>query len=197
MNIVKRKEKLRVVRQNGFIPGVLYGKDFSSTSIQAPLSEFVKALNEYGTSKTFSIKIEGKKHIVYIKDYQSNLMNAKKYIHFDLLKVSADDTLHAYVSTHYVGKENMAKSSSVFTSNLDELEIEYAVGSGISSIDVDVSSLTEDSPIYVKDIAVPKGIKIVSDPEAIVCSLLQATVYEEETEETDEPTQFVTVPAEE
>ena len=182
MNIEKRVLKAAEVRQNGFVPGVIYGKDFPATSVQVPALELTKKIAEVGTSKTFSIKLDGKKHIVYVKEFQNAYMDPSSYIHFDFVKVSQDDTLQANVSLHFIGKENFTKSSLVFTTNYDEVEVEYNVGSGISYIDVDVTELTEDTPIYVKDIVVPKGIKVLSDPDQMVCSLNQATVIEEKPE---------------
>lgn len=186
MNIEKRVLKAAEVRQNGFVPGVIYGKDFPSTSIQVPSLELQKKIAEVGTSKTFSILLDGKKHIVYVKDYQHGFMDPSSYIHFDFVKVSQDDTLHSNVSLHFIGKENFTKSSLVFTTNLDEVEVEYNVGSGISHLDVDVTGLTEETPIYVKDLEIPKGIKVLSDPEQMVCSLSQATIIEEKSEEDEQ-----------
>lgn len=186
MKIEKRTKQLKEVRQHGFTPGVIYGKDFPSTSIQVPALEFQRALQEYGTSKTFSILLDGKKHIVYVKEYQDAYMNHGSYSHFDLVKVSKNDTLHGEVDLHFIGKEIFNKSNLVFTSNLDEIEVEYNVGSGISHLDVNVEELTEHLPLYVKDLALPKGITVLNNPEQIVCALSQATVIEDKPEEDEQ-----------
>lgn len=179
MNIEKRVLKPAEVRRKGLVPGVIYGKDFPSTPIQVPNLKLVKKIAEVGTSKTFSILLDEKKHIVYVREYQHGFMDPSSYIHFDLVKVSIDDILQSNVSLHFIGKENFTKSSLVFTTNLDEIEVEYNVGSGISYLDLDVTTLTEDTPIYVKDLTVPKGIKVLNDPEQMVCSLSQATIIED------------------
>lgn len=185
MNIEKRNKKLQEVRQNGFVPGVIYGKDIEATSVQVPTLQFSKKLHEVGTSKTFSILLDGQKHIVYIREYQKAYMDPSSYIHFDLVKVSKDDTLHSNVSLHFIGKEKFNNSALVFTTNLDEVEVEYNVGSGVSYLDIDVSSLTDETPLYVKDIKVPKGLKVLNNPDQIVCSLSQPTEIKE-VEETEE-----------
>ena len=190
MNIEKRNTKPQEVRLNGFVPGVIYGKDFPSTSVQVPSLEFTKKLHEVGTSKTFSILLDGKKHIVYIREYQKAYMDPSSYIHFDLVKVSQDDTLHSNVSLHFIGKEAFNKSSLVFTTNLDEVEVEYNVGSGISHLDLNVEALTEDTPIYVKDLVVPEGIKVLNNPDQIVCSLSQPTEIKEVAEEDEQEGYF-------
>ncbi len=186
MNLVKRVEKPNLVRKSGFIPGVLYGKGIDSISIQVEETEFIKLLKENGTNKTFSVKLGRKKHIVYVKKYVKDVFNSKKIIHFDLLKVAQDDTITSSVPVHFIGKEKFEKSNLVFSTNKDEVEVEYNVGSGISSIDVDVSDLTEDKPLHFKDIVVPEGIKVLNDPDELLCSLNLVT-EKAETETEAEP----------
>jgi large subunit ribosomal protein L25 len=173
MNVEKRTEKAALLRKKGIVPGVLYGKGFDSVSVQIPLLDFQKALREFGTSKTFKISLGKDNHIVYIKEFEVNVMDYNQITHYDLIKVSATDTLQSSVSLHFVGKEKFNASSLVFTSYLDEIEVEYAVGSGISHIDIDVAGLTEEEPFHVKDIVLPDGITLLSDPEEIVCGLQQ------------------------
>ena len=195
MNIEKRTKRVNEVRQSGFVPGVIYGKGFAATSVQVTNYELTKAIQTFGTSKTFSILLEGKKHIVYVREYQNVYMDHNSYSHFDLVKVSQDDTLQSNVSLHFIGKELFTKSSLVFTTNIDEVEVEYNVGSGVSHLDVNVEELTEETPLYVKDLVLPKGIKALNDPEQIVCSLQQATIMVETVEE-DEQEGYVAEPEE-
>jgi len=186
MKVEKRTEKVKHLRQKGLVPGVIYGHNFENVNIQMPKLDLSKAVREFGTSKTFSIKLGKEKHIVYIKEYQNDYMDNSSFLHFDLVKVASDDTLTASVTLHFVGKEKFLKSTKVLTTNLDELEIEYLVGTGISHLDVDVSELTDEQPIYVKDLVLPEGIKVLNDLEEVVCSLNEVTVYEEKEEESDE-----------
>lgn len=182
MNVELRTEKLKEVRKKGFIPGVIYGSGVAATAIQVEDLDFMRTLHEFHTSKTFSIKLEGKKHIVYIKEIQNALMNQHEVIHFDLIKVSASDTLHASIPVYLEGKEKFEKSTLMVSLNRDELDIEYNVGAGISQIDVDVSELALNESIYVKDIVVPEGVKILADPEEMVVHIVETKVKEEEPE---------------
>jgi large subunit ribosomal protein L25 len=196
MKVEMRTEKVKQLRQKGIVPGVVYAKGFENVNVQTSQLEFSKALRGYGTSKTFSINLGKEKHIVYIKDYQQDYMDNSVFLHFDLVKVSSDDTLTAYVNLHFIGKEKFLKSTKVLTTNLDEVEIEYNVGSGVSHIDVDVTELTEEQPILVKDLVLPKGIKVLNDPNEIVCNLQEVQIYEEK-EESDEQEGYVTPTVEE
>jgi large subunit ribosomal protein L25 len=198
MKLSIRTEKLQKVRENGFIPGVIYGRGIESTMVQVPYMEFKSALRKYGYTKTFNVELEGKKHVAYIKDAQLAYLQQHDYMHFDLVKVAAGDTMQASVSLHFINRENLP-ASLVFATILDELPVEYMVGSGVAYIEVDVSSLTADKPLYVKDITLPEGIKAVADPDQMVCSLQQASseeakepVADEESDELDVVTEVTT-----
>lgn len=188
----KRTEKSSKVREQGFIPGVMYSAGFDTVSVQMPNNDFKQALFKYGLTKSFEVSLDGKKHTVYIREAQSEITNQHTYIHFDLMKVSKGDTLHANVSLHFQNKESLP-SSLVLAIVMDELPIEYNVGSGVAYIDVDLTNLSEDKPLYVKDIVLPKGIKAHVDPNEMVCNLVSGSKAElpEETEAVVETTEYV------
>jgi len=52
----ERTEKPNKVRKQGFIPGVVYGKDFKSTSIKLDQKEFKKLLQ--GHTKNTKVKVK-------------------------------------------------------------------------------------------------------------------------------------------
>lgn len=189
MNVQKRTEKLKVIREKGFVPGTIYGKGFPAQSIQIEEKDIVKLVNKYSTSMTFSVKLDGETHIVYIKEYQKTFKSRLAFAHFDFVKVSATDTLQSKVSVHLIGKEVFDKSSMMVSLTLEELDIEYNVGSGVSQLDVDVSELTFEQPLFVKDVVVPKGVKILNDLEDMVVHLVESK-SEVEPEESDEQDQI-------
>lgn len=189
MQLKKRVEHGSKVRPTGFIPGVVYGHGFESQAVQVPYFEFKQALWKYGKTKSFEATLDGKKMVVYIRDAQVEFLTQNEYMHFDLVKVSKGDTLHASVKLHFVNKEKLP-GSLVFTTAIDELPIEYEVGSGVAYIDVDVSSVTENEPLHVSDIVLPKGIKAAIDLNEVVCTLQQGSTAEVPEEEEVEETVF-------
>jgi large subunit ribosomal protein L25 len=184
MQLKTRVEHGSKIRKSGFIPGVVYGHNFETAKVQVPYHEFKQALLKYGKTKSFDATLDGKKIVVYIKDAQYEFLKQNDYIHFDLVKVVKGDTLQANVKLHFINK-NKLPGSLVFTTALDEIYIEYGVGSGVAYIDVDVSGLTEFEPLHVKDIVLPKGIKVLTDKDAVICTLQQGSSAElpEEKEE--------------
>ena len=197
MKIENRELSGKKTRLAKKIPGVLYGKGFEAKSIAVTENEFYKALQQYGTSKTFTVTYEKEQHIVYVKETQLALEDFHKVTHFDLIKVSATDTLVSNVSLHFVGKDNFKVAGTVLVQNLHDLEIEYVVGKGITSLDVELEGLTEDTPIYVRDLKIPKGVKVLTDESEVVASLGMASKVEVEVDEDAEDLEVEVVEEEE
>ncbi|MFK5883521.1 MAG: 50S ribosomal protein L25 [Candidatus Izemoplasma sp.] len=171
MKIQVRTEKGSKVRSKNLIPGVLYGKGIESTSISVNALEFTKMYYLKGTSKTFEVTLEGKTHIVYIKDIQSFPCAGNTACHFDLVKISKDANMNSKVRVSYNNHSLVEKLGLMLNTVTEYIEIEYAVGKGISAIDLDVSALVDGDILLVSDLTVPKGVKILSNPEDVVVSV--------------------------
>jgi len=178
-----RENKGSKVRSNEIIPGVIYGGGLESTSIQANANQITNAYRKLGTSKTFDITIGRKKHIVYIGAVQVSLLNQHQLTHFDLIKVSADDTMSSKVKLSVVNREVIEKKGLIINVVSETLNLEYAVGSGVSHIDFDVSELVEHDVVHISDIVLPEGVSIMNEMDEVVLTI---SAYTEVIEETDE-----------
>ncbi len=184
MNLKIRTENVKKVRNNGSIPGVMYGRTFKPVSVEAEALEFKKVLAEYGRTKVFEIDLKGKKHKVYIKDYQTFIMNKNDVMHFDLQKVKANEIMFVKIPIIAINKEIIEKNGLLVSMVMTELPCEFAVEKGISEIEVDLTGLEENDAVYVKDLVIPKGIKFTADLDEMVLVIRDGKMPEEE-EETD------------
>jgi len=183
MKIELRTQKGKKVRDLNTVPGVLYGKGLASTSITANAAEFNKMFHKMGTSKTFEVELEGVKHIVYIKEVQPLRSDYHSARHFDLMKVSLDDTMSSKVRVVFVNKEVVERKGLVLHTVADTIEIEYAVGKGISHLELNVEELEENDILHVSDIVAPEGVTIISDAGDVVVSVSKPKEEVVETEE--------------
>lgn len=191
MKLEHRIEKGKRLRKEGILPGVIYGKDMEPTNVKVDPKAFLKALQEFGKNMVFDVDLEGTKHKVYFKDYQVNPVKHGEVWSFDLQKVSANDTMSTDIQIHLLGTDKFEGKSLLIQQILTSIECEYPVGQGVSHFDLDVSELNQNDALYVKDIAVPKSFKVLSDLEAMVVNVTvpSTTVEPEETEETEEETE--------
>lgn len=195
MKLELRSNKAPKLRKMDIIPGVIYGKGIESTPVQVHYYEyFLKTIAEYGLSRTFPVTLGRKKHIVYFKEVQRDPMNVNRFLHFDLQKVAADDTITSDVVLHFLGREAVEKNNLILTFDTTEINVEYTVGEGVASIDVDLSGMQVGDYIYVKDLVVPEGLTVHTDPDDIVAKLAYAKAHEEP-EEVDPEAEPVEVEA--
>jgi len=185
MKIEKRTEKLKDVRAQEKVAGVIYGKNIKSQPIQVDYKEFVKAYHEFGQSMTFKAKLGSRNHTVYFKDIQIDAINPNNFVHFDLQKVSASDTITADIPIYIVGKEVVEKKGLIVQQILDSVETEFPVSEGISNFELDVSALEGNDTLSVGDLECPEGFIIHQDKDALVINVTYPS-YDEEEEETDE-----------
>lgn len=185
MNITLRTEKGAVVRRDhGLVPGVVYGNEIEPIMLQAEPLDFAKAVKTYGKNRTFKIKLDGVEHQVYIKDYTLNPIRQNEYFSFDLQKVTAKDKITADIPVHLVGREKFGKSSPLLLQVItNALSCEYPVGAGVNSIEVDVSALGEGDAIFARDLVLPKGYKLHTSKDAMICNVSIPTYKEETTDE--------------
>jgi len=186
MNINLRTEKGSKVRDSKTVPGVLYGKGFASISVTADAVDFNKQYYLMGSSKTFEVTLDGKKHLVYIKDVQPLPQNLHHARHFDLVKVSKDDTMTSKIRVTFVNKDVVERKGLIVHAVNDTIEIEYPVGKGVSQLELNVENLEENDTLLVSDVVIPEGVKVLSTLEYVVVSVSRPKEIIEEEPTDDE-----------
>jgi large subunit ribosomal protein L25 len=177
------KQKVIKLRQEGLVPGVLYGEGKPAEHICLDSRELHKVFHKGGSGKLIDLNIQkGKKsteteHVI-VKDFQRHPVKGN-LIHIDFLRVAMDHLITVKAPVHLVGEEKRNKDGAILETLLHELEISCLPGNIPDRILLDVSKLGMGLGIHVKDIAVPEGVKILNAPEeAIVMASLPTVAVE-------------------
>ena len=183
------KQAVKRLRREGFLPAIVYGKDVN-LPIKIPHSE-LKILKAHHFSETVLIEIlldNSDKIECIIKDVQFHPLT-EEVIHLDFMKVSLKEMVRVKVPVEIKGEENIKEA--VVEQMLWELEIEAFPLEIPEKIVVDISSLNIGDSFHVKDLNLGEKIKIVTDPEETIVTVLakEEVAVEEEatTEEEKEP----------
>ena len=101
--------------------------------------------------------------------------------HIDFLQVRMDEKIKAKVPLVFIGQSIAVKDlSGVLVRNHDELELEAFPQDLPHNVSVDIASLTDfEKVIHVKDIALPKGVTVLTEADEVV-ALVQPPRSEEE-----------------
>jgi large subunit ribosomal protein L25 len=186
LNIEERtstgKEAARKVRQQGFIPAVLYGfKGNRILSVRA--SEFVKIWGEIGEHSILNLSIGDKEQAeVIVKDFQIDPVT-KKIIHIDFLEFEKGKVLRTEIPIYVVGTAKGVKMGGILETFIRDIEIECLPGDIPDSIVIDVTDLEIGNSLHARDIKLDPKIKILTNAEQVVVTVGMPTKIEVPVEE--------------
>ena len=95
-----KTEKLATIRNNGMVPGVVYGARVENTSISVPSVEFIKVLKNAGETGTLVLLLDGKKIDVLIHDMQVDPVRGFP-IHVDFLAIDMNKPVEVAITLEF------------------------------------------------------------------------------------------------
>ncbi|HHV39584.1 MAG TPA: 50S ribosomal protein L25 [Tepidimicrobium sp.] len=180
------KNRVDKLRQNGLIPGVLYSRGEDTKHIQVDRRDFDRVYRSAGMSTLVDLELDGKIEPVLIKEVQTHPFK-DIYLHVDFQKLDMTEKVRLTIPITLYGRENIEDKDLILVQQLDEIEIECLPADIPQSIDVDVSGMDINTPVFVSDLEILKNkdISVFREADDVVASLIEP-VTEEELEELDE-----------
>lgn len=182
-----RTQKLAALRGEGYLPAVVYDKK-TNRSVYVERKAFDRAFRQVSTHGVITLKFDGGESLdILVKDVS---MNKRKRIvqHADFLIVS-DEPVEVSVPVHTKGNaKGVKESGGVMDIVMHTITIKSAPKSIPQELVVDVTDLDVGQPVHAGDIALPEGVKLVTDPSATVLVIHHARV-EEVAPTTEAPTE--------
>ncbi|OEG00292.1 hypothetical protein BHF71_05150 [Vulcanibacillus modesticaldus] len=172
---------LRQLREEGFIPGVLYGHEQSSQPIQLNKKALYKQLNRHGMSSIFQVEIGEELVPVKMNEVQKDAIN-KEIIHVDLQRVEMDKAIDIAVPIHLTGQAVGVKSGGTIQQQLRMIKVRALPTLIPESIYVDVTDLEIGDSLLIKDIDIPDELEVLNESESVVLTILPPKMNEEEIE---------------
>ncbi len=152
----------RRLRHANKVPAIVYGAGKNATPLTLEHKEVMKHLEHEGFySHILSLKIDGKKEDVVLKDVQRHPFKAR-VLHMDFLRVKANEPITLHVPLHFIGEENSpaAQKEAKFTHVMTNVEVKCLPRDLPEFIEVDVSSMDVDDALHLSQIKLPKGVTI-------------------------------------
>jgi large subunit ribosomal protein L25 len=185
----------RRLRENGLVPGVLYGNGGQAHPFCIKERELRRVLTgDHGLHAILDVVLEGqqKPHHAVLKEYQLDPTRAR-LLHIDLQEVRLDQAIHTQVVVELVGESEGVKEGGVLSQVNREVNVEALPMEVPDRLELDVSSMVIGDTLRVSDLRVPEGVKLLDDPETVLASVTPPTkieepeVVEEELEEGELP----------
>lgn len=174
----------RKLRAAGRIPGVCYGQGEKSVSIALDPHQLRRLIekSDSGMNTIFNLAVDGGGSLdgkmVLLRELQRDPVRGT-YLHADFYAVNVEEAIEVSVPIHIRGKARGVDLGGVLDQALRELELECLPLAIPKEIVVDVSELDVGDSLHVRDIVLPEGVKLVSDGDLSVVSVVAPTKEEE------------------
>jgi len=176
----KTREKfgkaVRALRREGAIPAELYGRGLTNLHLVVPTKEFKKVYKEAGTNTVVNLVVDADlpagrqgSHSALIHDVTRDYVT-DDIEHVDFYQVRMDEKIKAKIPLEFMGEAPAVKEkAAILNKAMVEIEVEALPANLPHRISVDLSSLDDfNKSVYVKDLRVPKGVKILVDEGTVV-----------------------------
>lgn len=173
-----RGKKAARLRQEGIVPGVVYGHGFDPILVQSEYGAIEKVVREAGKHTPVHVTIDGKKKITLIKDIDRNPVKARiRHVSFHAVK--ANEVVHAEVPIHLIGlgESEAEKAGLIVLQAIEVVEIKAKPADLPEALEISVEHLVSDEDkITLGDITLPEGVEYADVDQDL--ELVVANVYE-------------------
>ena len=177
MNIVVKTEKRqalgsnasRRLRAQGFVPAVLYGESMETTPLVLNKKDIVQILRlETGENTIFKVAVGPDAYDAMIKVTQVDPAT-DELLHVDLIRISMDKPIRVTIPVVHRGEPFGVKTEGGFIDFVTrEVEVECLPRDIPESLTIDISELHIHQSFKVEGMAVPAGVKVITEPGTVL-----------------------------
>ena len=180
------KGSARRTRGAGSIPAVMYGEGENVNLILDPRELRQLLSTEAGTNALMRLQVEGgdgTERLVMVKDIQNDPVRGDIF-HVDLFRISMNREIEVDVPIELEGTPVGVLQDDGYLGQLLSVITVRCLPTAIpSSVKIDVSEMGLGAVIHVRNLELPSGVELVTEPEEAVASVTMVTVEVETTEE--------------
>lgn len=173
----------RKLRAAGRIPGICYGKGETAIPIDVDPVELRRLLEGGDAGMNTLIHLKGDASVagkmVLVRELQRDPVRGG-YLHADFYAIDAEQRVEVSVPIHIEGKPPGVEQGGILDHSLREMDLVCLPLSIPTELIADVSALDLGDSLHVRDIPLPDGVELKSDPDLSVVSVVAPKAEEEE-----------------
>jgi large subunit ribosomal protein L25 len=174
-------KKVARLRSEGRLPAVVFGRGIDSTSVSIDTHEFEQLRRSTGPNALVDLSVDGERaQAVLVHGVQAHPVT-RRPLHVDLFAVRLTEELAVDVPLAAVGHSPLVElQGGTLLHALEHVRVRALPEDLPQLIEYAVDGLTEfDHAVHVRDLAVPPGVTLLTDPGEVVAKVLRARVEEE------------------
>lgn len=177
------KGELRRLRDQGKVPGNVYGGKASGSTPIAVEEKELLALLRHHPNAVLDLELPGSDaRPVMVAGVQRDPLT-RSVLHIDLREIDLKTPVRTHAPLEPVGESPGAKEGGIVQMLLHELEIECLPADIPEGIPVDISGLHLGDSLVVRDLKAPPGVSVRTDPSLVVVTVLTPQKEDAEPEE--------------
>jgi large subunit ribosomal protein L25 len=168
----------RKIRSQGLIPCVVYGKGIDNLHLMVRRRDLEKIIRS-GRHLIDIKDPDGNRFKVLIKDIQYDHL-FKDILHIDFHKVALTEYVEVEVPLLFKGTPTgVSEEAGVFEEFVKSIRIKCLPTHIPEKIEIDVTGLKLKERLHIKDLPLPKEVKVLIDPETVIAAVYEPRVVEE------------------
>jgi large subunit ribosomal protein L25 len=157
------------IRRTGNIPAILYGEGLENVPLVLSKGDVIKILkSESGLNTLFRVAFDRDERDVMIKDLQVD-PTTDELLHADLIQIAMDKAIRVNVPVELIGEAVGVKTEGGFVDFMTrELVVECLPAQIPDHLSVDIGGLHLHQSLKAAEVALPEGLKLLTDPGAVI-----------------------------
>ncbi len=170
----------RKLRQEGRIPGNIYGHKKDSVSISVDGETLTRAVNS--GHKIVDVNLDGQMEITILRDVHWNTF-ATEILHFDLMRIDANERVAVTVPITIKGIAPGVTSGGVLEQPVHELDMEVLALEIPDELVLRISDMKMGDAKHVSDLELPPSAQVSLPADTILVQVNEPHVVTDEEEE--------------
>lgn len=183
------KGAARKLRAAGKIPAVMFGRGTEPQHLALPAHQIGLIIRK--SNAVLELDIDGKQSLALVKDVQKDPV-LRIIEHLDLIVVIKGEKVTVDIPVHIEGE---SAPGSVVNRDATTLSIEAEATHIPENVVVSIEGLEVGAQILAKDVQLPTGSSLLSDPDLLVVAIAEPEETEEEAEAAAEAEAEAAAPA--
>lgn len=173
INAFERNEKARISRREGFIPGIVYGKEVEAIKVKFEKTKLMNLLKEKGEKTKINFYLKDQKKQGIIKEVSRDLATGE-IVHIDVQAVKNKENVKWTVPVIFGGKDLLNNKGFYLQVYNNEVEVEGDSSKIPDNVEIEVNNMGFGEEIKVKDLNLDPSIKLLKDPETVLAVITNA-----------------------
>lgn len=169
----------RRLRSEDKIPGVLYGHGMSPISLSVARRDLRAALSgPAGLNTIVDLKVGGATYPAIVKELQRHPVR-RTVSHIDFQQISMTEEIVVNVPINLTGTAKaVVAEGGLVDPAVDSIEVRTTPSALPNEIVIDITNMTVNDVIHLRDIKLPAGVTAVGDPDLVVVTVLTTRASE-------------------